>query len=138
MSYDYAALRDDTVFPLIQHYGTPLTLSRIEDTAIFVKSYDPVQMVMIWTNQNTGEVVYTEPESVVKTYQGETIITRYRNEEIDGTTIKRGDRRLLAIGIPEPKSGDILTVNGVEYSYIFSDPIAPGGVAVAYRIQVRV
>lgn len=138
MRYDYATLRDETVYPLIQRFGIPVTLSRIEDTAIFVKSYDPVQMRFRWTNQDTGEVVYEEPESVSKKYDGQTIITRYRNEEIDGTTIKRGDRRLLAIGIPEPKAGDVLTIDGVEYSYIFSDPIAPGGIAVAYRIQVRV
>lgn len=138
MSYDYATLRDETVYPLIQRFGTPVTLSRIEDTAIFVKSYDPVSMNFKWTNQDTGEIVYDEPDSVEKKYNGYTIITRFRNEEIDGTTIKRGDRRLLAIGIPEPKAGDVLTIGDTEFSYIFADPIAPGGVAVVYRIQVRV
>jgi hypothetical protein len=138
MAYDYANLRDTVALPLIQNYGVPITLFRIEDTAVWVKSYDPVEMRYQWTNQDTLDVVYEEPEPTQVTYNGYAVKTKFEMELVDGTRIKQEDIKLIAIGIPEPKDGDIFTVSGVEYKHVSTMAVEPGPTAVIYKVQVRV
>jgi hypothetical protein len=65
----------------------------------------------------------------------------YKNRDIDGTRILATDKRvLLAVGdlAVEPQISDMLVIKGVAHSII--DPIeivAPAGIAVLYKLQVR-
>lgn len=138
MAYDYASLRDNVVYPLIVNYGTPIVLLRKANTATLVKKYDPALKAFYWVNTETDERFDVEPGEYSMEYNGFAVITKYRNEEVDGTVIKRGDIRLLAIGIPLPVLGDIITVAGQTYNYVHCDPVSPGAVDVVYKIQVRI
>jgi len=138
MAYDYASLRDNVAFPLIERFGAPVSLLRKRDTAEIQKKYDPATKSFYWIDIVTLEIFTEEPEAYSIEYQGYAVLTKYRNEEIDGTTVKRGDIKLIAIGIPLPLLGDVFTVNGTRYNYIYCDPVSPGAVDIVYKIQVRI
>lgn len=68
----------------------------------------------------------------------------YENKNIDGTLVKKGDRRLLlsalntaGAALTAPSVNDTVTANSVTYTIIAIRPIAPSGVAVAYDCQIR-
>lgn len=107
-----------TATKLLTKYGQIVTLSR--ET---VSSYDPVLGV---------------PTSSTAEYTGYAAMFDYQLSEIDGQTIQRGDARLLLQVISiEPKNGDNVTVNGIQYSVINATILAPGGAAVVYELQLR-
>ena len=68
----------------------------------------------------------------------------YENKNIDGTLVKKGDRRLLLSALntagavlTAPSVNDTVTANSVIYTIVAVRPIAPSGVAVAYDCQIR-
>ena len=63
----------------------------------------------------------------------------WRNDQIDGTLIKRGDLKILcAAGTVTPTPNDIFRdATGAEKSIINVEPLQPGGVAVMYVVQAR-
>jgi len=138
MAYDYASLRDNVAYPLIERFGAPISLLRKADTSQIEKKYDPATKSFYWIDTTTLATFTEEPTAYSAEYSGYAVLTKYRNEEIDGTTVKRGDIKLIAIGIPLPILGDVITVNGTSYNYIYCDPVSPGAVDVVYKIQVRV
>lgn len=138
MAYDYINLRDTVALPLIKEYGVPITLYRTEDTAVWVQSYDPVLMRHKWTNQDTLEVVYEQPEPTQVEYVGYAVKTKFKQELVDGSRIQQDDILLIAVDIPEPKDGDVFLVSGTEYNHVHTMPVEPGPTAVVYKIQVRV
>lgn len=138
MAYDYDSLRQDVALPLIQRFGLPISLIRKDSTAVFEKQYDPLTKSFVWVNVQTGEIFTEEHSEVILTYNGFAVRTRYRDEAIDGTLVKRGDVRLLVIDIPKPQLGDTIQVEDTVYSVVQADPIAPGATTVIYKVQVRV
>lgn len=107
-----------TATKLLKKYGQVVTLTR--ET---VSSYDPVLGV---------------PTSSTAEYTGYAAMFDYQLSEIDGQTIQRGDARLLLQVISvEPKNGDTVAVNGVQYTVINATITAPGGVTVVYELQLR-
>lgn len=63
----------------------------------------------------------------------------YNARDIDGTLIKRGDKRvIMEASDTVPTSTDTLTIGGVVHSIIEAVPVNPGGVVVIYKVQVRV
>lgn len=64
----------------------------------------------------------------------------YRNSEIDGELILQGDKLvyLSTAGISAvPANSSKLTIGGVTHSIMDVMPLAPGGTAVFYKLQVR-
>ena len=65
--------------------------------------------------------------------------SHFDNEEIDGTMIKRGDKKLVAkISTATPQLNDQITVAGVNYEYINHRDVSPDGNNIIYIIQVRI
>lgn len=136
--FDYTTLREDKIVPLIERFGTSVVLKRTEDTSLYKKEYDPSEMRNYWEDTVTGERFYTKPEPTQKEYKGICLNTRYTIEDIDGTNVQMGDRRLLAMNIPKPETGEILTVSGEDFAVVIADEVAPGDTLLFYRIQVRI
>lgn len=63
----------------------------------------------------------------------------YELRDIDGTTIQRGDKRMLmAPDVAQaPANGDVVQVGGESWSVISVDTLAPAGEPVLYTLQVR-
>ncbi len=68
----------------------------------------------------------------------------YENKNIDGTLVKKGDRKLLLSALntagavlTAPSVNDTVTANSVTYTIVAIRPIEPSGVAVAYDCQIR-
>ena len=78
-TFDYAGLRAD-VLELLNEFGNPLELARAEDGA----TYDP--KAGTFSGGGTTNV------------KGVGVLVGYGNKEIDGTTIRATDRKLLFQG----------------------------------------
>jgi len=68
----------------------------------------------------------------------------YENKNIDGSLVKKGDRKLLLsalntalAALTAPSVNDTVTANSVTYTIVAVRPVAPSGVAVAYDCQIR-
>ena len=88
-------------------------------------SYDP----------STG----TDGAGATTTYSGNAAVFDYKSREIDGTNILQSDIRLLAERLTTvPERGDTVSIGGINYRVMRASPLAPGGVAVTYNLQLRV
>lgn len=107
----------DTITALLETFGSDLTLTRqAGDT------YDPA----------TG--VYSGGASTAYTIRG--VMIAYRDDMIDGSVIRVGDRRLLVDAQESettPAIGD--TVGGLSVVHVRA--YAPNGTAVAWACQMR-
>ena len=72
-------------------------------------------------------------------YPGTGAMFGYKQRDIDGTLIKNGDQRLLLAPQIEatPKTGDTVTVGAKVYNVVDVGIVAPAGVAVLYKLQLR-
>ena len=91
------------------------------------ETFDPV----------TGETVPGIPVD----YTAYVLEQSYRIDQIDGTLVKRGDRKFMLTledmsKTPQPAS-DTLVVSGKVLSIIAADPFQPGGVPIYYTVQAR-
>lgn len=79
------------------------------------------------------------PKETTTAYPCNGVITNYSAHEIDGTVIRRDDRKvLLAAGLPVvPTTADTLTIGGVELAIMHVEPIAPSNDPIIYTVQVR-
>jgi len=138
-TFDYATLKTDTVIPLLTKFGATFSIKRTEDTSLWVKSYSPTLMQTIWTNQDTLEVVTTQPIATEITYSATGVLSDYEDSVIDGTIIKRNDKKLLTADISViPQINDIFVVNSIEYKYVDHVTISPANIDVLYTIQLRI
>lgn len=67
-------------------------------------------------------------------------VFEYPSREIDGTQIVSGDQKIIlsAEGLAAvPDEGDTILVQGVPLAIIRVQRIAPAGVVVVYKLQVR-
>lgn len=67
-------------------------------------------------------------------------VVAYKNTDIDGTLIKKGDKKVLMACdtlTVEPEVNDELVIAAVVHSIKAVDPLAPGGTSVIYTLQVR-
>lgn len=72
-------------------------------------------------------------------YPGTGALFGYKQSDIDGTLIKHSDQRLLLapqIDV-EPKVGDAVAVSGKTYSVLRVEVVAPAGLVVLYKLQLR-
>lgn len=72
-------------------------------------------------------------------YLGTGALFGYKQRDIDGTLIKHGDQRLILDPQIEvaPKTGDTVTVGAKVYNVVDVGIVAPAGVAVLYKLQLR-
>jgi hypothetical protein len=68
----------------------------------------------------------------------------YSARDIDGTLIKAGDTRFLlsplnqaGAEIPEPRTGDTITIGAKQWRIQAVEPLAPAGLTVMYTLQLR-
>lgn len=138
MSDFYTDLRDEDVIPLIAELGQTVTLERTADTSVWERRYDASTGGYYWYNTSTGATTTTDPSGTVVTYSGKGVVVDYKDDVIDNTLIKVGDKRLLTITLPSPLIGDKITVNSVTYNYVSHNTVSPGATDVLYKIQLRV
>ena len=108
-----------TTARLLTAYGASATLTRVRPG-----SYDP----------DTGAVA----AGTTATYTGSAAVFDYEQRDIDGTTIKHGDRKmyLQAIAIT-PQTGDLVSFGGSVFTVLASRPTNPAGTVVLHELQVR-
>lgn len=125
----YTGLRDTTAGPLIEKYGMALTLVRVTPG-----TYDPA----------TGGV----SGATTTTFAGFGVVDEFKVNEIISAQIRSTDKKLLlsAKGLNTvPQIGDQFTLSDGTYyipegsgsGYNPIQPLAPGGIAVMYTIQLR-
>ena len=62
----------------------------------------------------------------------------YSQGLVDGTLIMAGDRRVMVEAGPvAPSTAHKLRIGGEDYAIVAVRPLAPGGVALMYEVQVR-
>jgi hypothetical protein len=109
----------ETVVDLLRRYGAAVTLPRTTGGSI-----DPV----------TGVVVAGTAAN--KTSRG--VVTVYKIEEIDGSLVQAGDRKLLLDASEKPLMTDKPQMCGESLGEVVSiTELNPAGVPVAYIVQVR-
>lgn len=68
------------------------------------------------------------------------VFTDFKEKDIDGTLILRGDKQVLFAAVslvPAPENNDILIDGADEYRIIELMAIQPGDTALIYKVQVR-
>lgn len=125
MAFDYAGLRDGSVYNIIVEFGA--SLSHIQET--------PGQGYQAATG------TFATPATTTTTaFVG--VVTDYDTREIDGTRIRVSDKKVFAEAKSfndasiTPRPGDL--IDGI--GSIADDgikPISPAGTTVAYEFQVR-
>ncbi len=118
MAFDYSKTATSTD-RILTKFGQEVTITR--RTA---GTYDT----------STGVSAVTET-----TQSGIGAIFDWQNRDVDGTTIKTGDRRLLlsAVDITAPVVNDTVTVGSVVFTVMQVKPLAPSGTVVLYEINLR-
>lgn len=136
-TYDYTGI-DATSLRLITKFGTSFTITRTGDGGDWEKKFDDVTQRWYWED-SLSNIVYTAPEDTEVTYTGVCVISDFENDEIDGTQIQRGDKKLVSkIDTTVPRPNDLITVDSVEYEYINHRSVAPDANNIIHIIQVRV
>jgi len=104
---------------IIDEFGQPITLSSNS-----YGEYDP----------NTGLVTNT-----VATVQSTGVLFDYGEKDINGTTILKGDKKLLIkpSGISSISTNDIVTVNSKDYHIVSVTETNPAGTNLLYELNVR-
>lgn len=108
-----------TALRLITKHGQPVTL-RVVETG----EYNPA----------LGSVERTEVD-----YAAVGVRMDYEQRYIDGTTIQRGDQRLLVPpqGIPKPETGNQIVMGGKPFAIVNVGTIDPDGKPALYELQLR-
>lgn len=83
-------------------------------------SYDPAA--------GTSDVAYLDLDVKV-------VVTNFRSAEIDGEKVRRGDKRVLMV--EQPQVDDLVVIGSEAHKVLGVETVAPGGLAVLYKAQVR-
>ena len=119
MSFDYAELAA-TAGEILADFGASGQITRKTQGG----DYDPDTGTypQVTTTQTVTAVVIAMPQHL-----------------IDGTTVLQGDELayLSAVGLTMPKSMDVMTWQGADYTVINVKPLAPAGVNVLAELHIR-
>ena len=111
----------------LRQVGQRMTLTRSTEP-----TFDPV------TGGPTGAATVQtwQPWGIMTTYNS---MDRLAAANRDGSMIQTGDMKAVMEVLPGcvPQPGDRLTANGATWQIIAVDPVAPAGVPVIFKCQVR-
>lgn len=108
-----------TAKKLIRQFGQPLTL-RTEDVS---GGYD-----------ENGDPVVPSPSSEVS---GNGVKLNYTLSEMDNSSIKSGDAKLLFSTEGKPEIGMLVDIDGETWRVVKPNPLQPAGITILYSMQVR-
>lgn len=134
---DFYARAQSTAQRLMQKYGKPITLTRKDNTDLWIKRQNVATRTYEWVNRITGDVVTAPPAPAVYSRGCFGVQDRYRVQAMPEMNIQVGDIRLYAIGIPEPYVDDLITLNGKVKKVVTANPVQPGEPVVMWDIQLR-
>ena len=119
--------------------STALSLEFIDDANAMLAE-DGIVVTFIRKNQANvspllGKTGNLQPVSL--TTLG--IVGKYNERLIDGTAIRDGDKLITITNTLTPQIGDAVHVAGdsIPYTVVNFEPIAPQGIVVIFRVQVR-
>ena len=134
-TFDYSGITS-TALSLITQFGTTFTISRTADGGNWTEKFNAATQRKYWEDSGSN-IVYVPPTGTIYTYTGVCVITNFMDEEIDGTLIKRGDKKLVAkIETVVPRQNDLITVASTSYEYVNHKSVAPDGNSIIYLIQI--
>lgn len=106
----------DTAKKLIADKGRTVTLRSGSPV------YDPI------TDTMTGGTTDTEVKAV---------FTAFRSDEVDGTLIQRGDKKVIVDAKAAPQSGDAIIDGTTQYEIVDVMEVQPGEPTIIYKLQAR-
>lgn len=107
-----------TVTELLAEFGAPVTIRRVTGG-----TYSPS------TDATTG--------ATTTDLAATGLVRDYRAGQIDGTTIRRGDRELVLDATVTPTVDDTVLIDSAYWDIVNVRAINPAGTPVAYFVQVR-
>lgn len=129
--FDYAALDLGTVRPLIREFGQLVTLKTPGVDSTPNDDYDPVTGL-----PGTGGQV--PPPVQVQVWGVNVGLTRDFVARVGSENIVAGDQVfLLDASVPPMANTQLVTADGIVYSIVRVETLAPAGVAVMHEVQVR-
>lgn len=115
MTFDYSTLRD-------------IAEAQINDKG---KTVTHVSVTSGTFNPATGAITgSTQTSASVKA-----VVTDFRDFQIDGSIIQRGDKMLLVSA--KPALVDKYTIDAIDYQVVNVRSISPGDTDIVYKVQVR-
>ena len=121
----------------IKQYGKPIVLTSKGSTDAWQKVLDPTTGRNIWIEKATKARVTVDPTTQESKHKGYGLQDRYKGITANNANIQLGDIRLYAINIPEPKTGDMITMNGKTKTIVTTNPVQPGETVIMWDIQLR-
>jgi hypothetical protein len=124
MSDFYTNIKENTVNPLMLQFGKNIDLQKKDSS-----TYDPT----------TGSYSSNTYSSFATGYA---VQTEYKQKDIDGKLIKKGDKKLLITQTTNENlllvSGDRVVMNSETWNVIHVGEVKPGNIRVIYKdVQVR-
>lgn len=93
------------------------------------------------TLRRAGDIVYDPATDTMTSSQTDTsvkgVFTSFKQSEIDGTLILRGDKKLLLAAGIEPQGNDVIVDGTTQYRVVEIMAVHPGDTVILYTLQVR-
>lgn len=118
MTFDYSSL-NETVQAQVADKGR--TVQIVYKTA---GTYNPTLDALDNDSEETVEV--------------KAIITNFSKRDVSASLVEQGDLQvMIAANVTKPKTNDIVSDNGEEFTIVNVVEIKPGGTPILYKLQVR-
>ena len=114
--------QQESAYNAIKDNGTTISIRKFTEG-----TYNPA------TDSYTG--------STWTSYTAYAVMSRYKERDVDGTLVKKGDKRMLipAYNLTVTlEEGDIIRHSSKDWRVVDPNPIEPDGTVIIYKAQVRV
>lgn len=61
----------------------------------------------------------------------------FKNMEVDGTLILKGDKKVLMAVGTKPTKNDVVSIGGIDHAVLDVEEVSPAGTDVLYKLQCR-
>ena len=99
-----------------------------------------LEATIIRSTAAASDTPWAPADTAITQYTAKCILSVYSERERDGALILQGDRKVLMAADEitiEPGVSDRLLLAGVEYAVVSVMAVAPGGVPLFWKLQVR-